>query len=380
MAGGIRERHQGPCRSRLGGRCNCVPSYQARLEFQGEQYVETLDTVTAAKTWRRDALIELGRGRTVWGAERQTLQAVCKEWLELARRGVVRTRSGEPYKPAAVRSYEQVLRLRVWPTLGDEPVKDVRRADLQTLVDELVAAGRKPATIEGAIVPLRSIFRWLVEYDRLTVSPAQALRLPAVRSRRERVAHPVEASRLIATAHEQDRALWATAMYAGLRRGELRALRESDIDLKAGTIDVVAGWDRVEGRQETKGRNRRRVPIPRELREHLAGNRLRTGRRGEQLAFGHNGAAPFEPSKLTKRTDEAWKTAGLRRITLHECRHTYASHMIAAGVNAKSLSDYMGHASIKTTFDLYGHLMPGNEQEAAALLDAYLDAAKGVAQ
>jgi integrase len=66
------------------------------------------------------------------------------------------------------------------------------------------------------------------------------------------------------------------------------------------------------------------------------------------------------------------EVAGLESITLHECRHTAASFAIAAGVNAKSLSTYMGHANIAVTFDLYGHLMPGNEDEAAALLDAYL--------
>ena len=56
----------------------------------------------------------------------------------------------------------------------------------------------------------------------------------------------------------------------------------------------------------------------------------------------------------------------------HECRHACASFMIAAGVNAKTLSTYMGHASITITMDRYGHLMPGNEAEAAALLDSYL--------
>jgi integrase len=60
------------------------------------------------------------------------------------------------------------------------------------------------------------------------------------------------------------------------------------------------------------------------------------------------------------------------RLRLHQARHTYASFMIAAGVNAKALCSYMGHSSIKVTFDLYGHLMPGAEAEAASLLDAYL--------
>ena len=62
-------------------------------------------------------------------------------------------------------------------------------------------------------------------------------------------------------------------------------------------------------------------------------------------------------------------------IGLHECRHTFASLMIAAGVNAKALSTYLGHSSIQITLDRYGHLMPGNEQEAARLLDRYLHTA-----
>jgi integrase len=64
--------------------------------------------------------------------------------------------------------------------------------------------------------------------------------------------------------------------------------------------------------------------------------------------------------------------AGVDAPTLHECRHGYASLMIAAGVNVKALSSYMGHSSIQITYDRYGHLMPGNEEEAAGLLDAYL--------
>jgi integrase len=64
---------------------------------------------------------------------------------------------------------------------------------------------------------------------------------------------------------------------------------------------------------------------------------------------------------------------GLVPIALHECRHTFASFMIAAGVNAKALTTYMGHSSVTITYDRYGHLFPGNEAEAAALADAYLE-------
>jgi integrase len=99
---------------------------------------------------------------------------------------------------------------------------------------------------------------------------------------------------------------------------------------------------------------------------------LASGRRDEALAFGETKARPFRPERVQRRADEAWELAGLERVTFHECRHTFASLSIAAGVNAKALQSYMGHASIQTTFDLYGHLMPGSEDEAAGLLDSYL--------
>lgn len=114
------------------------------------------------------------------------------------------------------------------------------------------------------------------------------------------------------------------------------------------------------------------MPIASALRELLVAELLRTGRRGDALVFGDTDTSPFDPRELQRRAERAWKRAGLERITPHECRHTSASLMIAAGVNAKALSSYCGHASIQITMDRYGHLMPGNEEEAAGLLDAYL--------
>ena len=67
-----------------------------------------------------------------------------------------------------------------------------------------------------------------------------------------------------------------------------------------------------------------------------------------------------------------WAAEDLRPIDLHECRHTFASLLIAAGVNAKAVSTFCGHSSIQVTFDLYGKLMPGSEDEAATLVTRYL--------
>jgi integrase len=110
------------------------------------------------------------------------------------------------------------------------------------------------------------------------------------------------------------------------------------------------------------------------LRELLIEHRLLTGRQ-TGLVFGRSAETPFQLTTIYGRAERAWRAAGLTVIGLHECRHTCASYFIAAGVNAKTLSTFLGHASITVTLDRYGHLFPGSEVEAAGLLDAYLERA-----
>ena len=115
------------------------------------------------------------------------------------------------------------------------------------------------------------------------------------------------------------------------------------------------------------------MPLPLSLRPYLAAQRLRCQSKEHALVFGLEPGKAFRAESLASRAKRAWRQAELAPIGLHECRHTYAAFMIAAGVNAKALSTYMGHSSITATLDRYGHLMPGNEDEAAEMLAAYLN-------
>jgi integrase len=86
---------------------------------------------------------------------------------------------------------------------------------------------------------------------------------------------------------------------------------------------------------------------------------------------------PLSPSGVYQRAQRLWGKQGIGRLTLHPARHTYASLIIAAGENVKAVQAYLGHSSITTTFDRYGHLFPGAEQESAQRLQRFLDAAAG---
>ncbi|MFL5939795.1 MAG: hypothetical protein ACJ75Q_05755 [Gaiellaceae bacterium] len=106
--------------------------------------------------------------------------------------------------------------------------------------------------------------------------------------------------------------VWATAFLAGLRRGELRALRCSDVDWPAATsISVSRGWDDVEGEIGPKSKKgKRTVPVAAELRRYLLAHKLASGRDGDELLFG-----PFRPHSVQRRADEAWTAADLPRLT-----------------------------------------------------------------
>ena len=93
----------------------------------------------------------------------------------------------------------------------------------------------------------------------------------------------------------------------------------------------------------------------------------------DRAVFGATAVSPFCRRGLQRRADAAWKAAGLERITLHECRHTFASIAIAAGVNIGTVSAALGHASVTITWDRYHHLMPGTMNEAASLIQAYVE-------
>jgi integrase len=387
-AGSIRARHTRTCTAPEDA-CSCRPSYEAsvRDKRSGKKVRATFATEGEAEKWVRARLHEKDEGR-LRTPSAVTLRAAAEAWLKGADAGQIRTRSGDVYKPSVLRGYRSSLERRILDDLGALKLSEVRRNDVQDLADRMLAAGSDPSTIRNTVMPLRVICRRAVQRGELAANPCTGLELPAVRGKRDRIASREEAIDLLAALPEGDRPLWATAFYAGLRLGELRALRIEDVDLVGNVVRVERSWDQVAGVVEPKSRSgRRTAPIASALRTVLLAHRLSLGR-SDGLIFGRTSETPFNPSSIALRSEAAWKKANgeraekelalLQPITLHECRHTYASLMIAAGVNAKTLSTYMGHSSVTITFDRYGHLMPGNEAEAAALLDAYLEAGKAL--
>jgi len=385
---GIVERHSRSCPSRHGGGCAkpCTPTFAAWVydARTGRKIRRTFATSTAAKGWRSDQVTALRKG-TLTAPTRETVAQAAQAWIAGAKSGEILKPDGTPYKPSVIRGYEADLERYVLPELGHVRLSNLARRDVQHLADRLAGLGLSGSKVKNALMPLRVVCRRAIRTDALTVNPTANLELPAAAGVRERVASATEAAQLLDALPETDRPLWATAIYAGLRRGELRALRCDDVNTDARVLHVRHGWDDVQGEIDPKSRKgARAVPMTAELRRLLLEHLARTGRRGSDLVFGRTASEPFTPTHVRKRALAAWAatavgaflrreplTAELEPIGLHECRHSYVSLMFDAGFSLERIGDYVGHSS---TFmvDRYRHLLDGHEQEAADVFDAYL--------
>lgn len=186
---------------------------------------------------------------------------------------------------------------------------DIERADLQGRVN-VWQARLGPSKVHNCVNAARVLWR---DFDLiigssniLPTDPTKSLRLPAVPLTRERIATSDEARRLIAALEERDQALWATAMYAGLRLGELLALQAEKIELALKRIRVDAGWDQYEGEIDPKTEKGKRTTVVIEILETLLVKHLElTGRSGRDLVFGKTADQPFCPGTIHKRARRA---------------------------------------------------------------------------
>lgn len=178
---------------------------------------------------------------------------------------------------------------------------------------------------------------------------------------------------------------WALLLARGLRRGEVCGLRWSDVDLDAGTLRVVRTRVVVDDKAvDSAPKTRAGVrPIPLDahlvklLRAHKARQateKLAAGEAYEDAGhlvadeLGH----PIHPDTLSAWLDDKIADAGLRRIRLHDLRHTAASLMLADGVPVKVVAEILGHSSPTITLSIYAHVLPGMAEEAGANLSASL--------
>jgi integrase len=384
---GITTRHNRTCASRSGGRCNCDPSYEAWVYSKRDKKKlrRSFPTRAAARGWRTDALKAV-KDKRLRAPTSQTLRQEVDEWLAGAREGRILNKRNERYKPAVLRGYESALRLRVLPALGDRKLADIDLADLLDLKEQLLGAGHSGSTIRNSFVPVQALYRRARRNGVVPINPAVDLDLPTA-GRRDRAATPGQASKILNLLPELEAALWATAFYAGLRRGELRGLRVRDVDFDSAAISVEQAWDIKEGPIAPKSRaGTRTVFLLEALRPFLEPLRDRWSNQ-DGLFFGPSAERAFEPRAVDRKARRAIKAVNDKRqeeaaevetqpalvewFGFHEARHSFSTWLDAAGVSETRADRYMGH-SAPGVAGRYRHLLPGQISEDAKRVDEYL--------
>ena len=391
----IEERHANGCASERGKRCNCVARYRGEVrDARGRKVRSAWSTSRAqAVAWEKEAMVAVRHGR-LRASTPTTVRQAGIALIAGMRSGAILDRSGKPYKPKTVRSYEHSLDTYIYPLLGSRKVSSLRRADIQGFVEEMRARGAAPSTVHNRLDPLRVIVRRSIDNDELLIDPCARLKMPVVRNSRTRIEPSTTAEALIAALPESEQAFWALVLYAGVRRGELRGLQVDDIDFDHGLVRIHRGWDDLEGEISPKTfAGARDVPMVGELRRICRAHKLQTGRHGAQLFLGRTPADPFVPSTIRSRALKAWgwkqvpnQNAGppqtiwikaradaLEPLTPHEARHCAASYMIAAGMDWKKITEFIGHSDVRTTYNRYGKVVPEDLAPAAEQLEEYFD-------
>lgn len=342
--------------------------------------------VFATKREARDGLVDLlAAHRTGQHVDRSriTLADYVADWLAAL--------PTQGRRASTISGYRQSLENYVLPTLGQVELQDLRATDLDKLYASLRQGGGRRrgqplslTTIHTAHTVLSKVLNDAERKGFVIRNVARLADPPTANAGREErgeqtIWTPEELRTFLdfATGHPWEMAFRLLAM-TGIRRSELVGLRWTDVDFAGRRLMIRQAVTAVRGAEVVDApksrRSRRNVDLDDITLAML--DRYRTEQRADLLALGIRlgpedrifrapSGSPVRPDTVGQAFRRLAERSGLPVIRLHDLRHTHASHLLAAGVNVKIVSERLGHASTSFTMDTYGHVLPGQQAEAA---------------
>jgi integrase len=331
--------------------------------------------VRQAQSYLNKVLRERDLGRRVEGVT-VTLDEFLDRWLDTAAKPKLRDKSYE--------SYESLLRRYIRPVLGGRILSAVTPLDVQGAYQKMIDRGLSSRTVRYTHSVLRSAMRQAIRWRLQAQDPTDGAQLPRLR-RREMCVLTAGQSRIFLSAVLKTHygPVFAVALTTGMRPSEYLALKWQDIDWDRGTVSIVRTLERSAGGwrfAETKrARSRRVIKFQNWMLETLKNLRAKTIRPSgcsqpdnSELAFTSPAGRPIYSDKLAKRFKAILGQNGLPMIRLYDLRHTAATLALSAGVPPKVVAEQLGHASAAFTLDVYSHLLPHMQEEAAIKVEQIL--------
>lgn len=308
--------------------------------------------------------------------ERHSVGEYLGSWLESSRPRV---------RPRTWVRYEQLARVHAG-AIAKVPLAKLGPQHLDRLYAERLAAGAAPMTVRHLHALLHKAFDQAAKWGLVGRNVAQLVSPPrAPRHDMTTLDEDQVHTFLEAAAGERFEALYVVAISSGMRLGELLGLRWHDVDLERATAQIQQSVQFIGGRavfmQPKTKKSRRQVQLTKaaiaalrrqraqQLEERLA---AAGGWMDLDLIFADEVGQPTKPDRVRWNYRRTLARAGLRRIRFHDLRHTAATLMLGRGVHLKIASEMLGHSTIAITADLYSHVTPTMQREAAAALDAVL--------
>ncbi len=285
-------------------------------------------------------------------------------------------------KPSTLRSYRNTIDYHLLPAFGDLRLKYLTAARIDRFITEALKK-RKPKTVNNILIQLKTMLKYAKRRGYLRDNPALDVDNVRLEHREMDYLAPEEIKLLLKNSQEPFKTIFLTAVLTGMRRAEVLALQWGDIDWNSNTIFVRrslywltkkesdgAGRRKFEFISPKSKRSIRAIVMSPALQEALEIHRLLCPVNQYDLIFCNKQGNPLDPDNLVKREFlPSLVAAGLRKVNFHSLRHSYTSLLISQGENLKFIQTQLGHASIQTTLDRYGHLLPVNQLGVGSKLD-----------
>lgn len=345
-----------------------------------DPFVHRLKVVVRAAS-RTTTLVPMVNGAC--DAAEPTVDAYLDEWVALQRTRI---------RPTSWTSYVDILDAYVRPRLGPVPLAELTVRLLDRHYVHLLCSGNRRGgplsrrTVQYTHAVLRKALNDAVEVGLLPENVATRAHVPRVDPTRDGlVPRPdlwdaEETRRFLAvTTEHRLHDLWRVALGTGMRRGELVGLRWEDVDLSVPQLRVTTSLAYVEGKprlQAPKTGRARTLHLDVATAEALARQPERDVS-GHRLVFTRDDGTPWPPASITDRWRCQWPRLaelGVPRIRFHATRHVHATLLLEQGVPIKVVSERLGHSTIAMTMDVYAHVLPAMDRDAAAAIGATLDA------
>lgn len=284
-------------------------------------------------------------------------------------------------------TYMTIYRTHIENQLGDIPLQKLESIHIQRVVNNLHESGKGGSLIKQVILIVSGALKQGVREGKVFRNVADTVELPHAPKKDVRPLAKEEVQALLAAARtSRHYPALVLELATGLRRGELLALRWSDIDLSTGTLNVNRTVSRValpNGDNKTQlmfqepktKKSKRRIKLRGTVVTVLKEHQMATGARakGDNLIFPGKGGGPLDPRSFTKRYETILTKAGLPHASFHALRHTVAVLLVQAGEKVKNVQDLLGHEKYSTTMDIYASFLPEEEKDkTAAAMDAIL--------